>query len=129
MGLQIRQKLSSLGPIFAIDAPSPTGSYPPARTHHQHTAIGGHALGQQDARHAQQAVVAGHVAAWAFGIAGDGGGVGEDGWGVRVGHGAVAECRCGAGDGRGAGLAFLASNWPLPPFHIALKAIDLIANH
>ena len=26
MGLQIRQKLSSLGPIFAIDAPSPTGS-------------------------------------------------------------------------------------------------------
>ena len=26
MGLQIRQKLSSLGPLFAIDAPSPTGS-------------------------------------------------------------------------------------------------------
>lgn len=26
MGLQIRQKLFSLGPIFAIDAPSPTGS-------------------------------------------------------------------------------------------------------
>ena len=26
MGLQIRQKLSSLGPIFAFDAPSPTGS-------------------------------------------------------------------------------------------------------
>ena len=27
MGLQIRQKLSSLGPIFAFDAPSPTGSW------------------------------------------------------------------------------------------------------
>ena len=27
MGLQIRQKLSSLGPILAIDAPSPTGFY------------------------------------------------------------------------------------------------------
>ena len=27
MGLQTRQKLSSLGPIFAIDAPSPTGSW------------------------------------------------------------------------------------------------------
>ena len=26
MGLQIRQKLSSLGPLLAIDAPSPTGS-------------------------------------------------------------------------------------------------------
>jgi len=26
MGLQIRQKLSSLGPIFAIDAISPTAS-------------------------------------------------------------------------------------------------------
>ena len=26
MGLRIRQKLSSPGPIFAIDAPSPTGS-------------------------------------------------------------------------------------------------------
>ncbi|MEY4563776.1 MAG: hypothetical protein RLZZ618_3053, partial [Pseudomonadota bacterium] len=26
MGLQIRQKLSSLGPIFAFDVPSPTGS-------------------------------------------------------------------------------------------------------
>ena len=26
MGLQIRQKLSSLGPILAFDAPSPTGS-------------------------------------------------------------------------------------------------------
>ncbi len=26
MGLQIRQKLSSLGPIFAFDAPSPTAS-------------------------------------------------------------------------------------------------------
>ena len=25
MGLRIRQKLSSLGPIFAFDAPSPTG--------------------------------------------------------------------------------------------------------
>jgi hypothetical protein len=25
MGLQIRQKLASLGPIFAFDAPSPTG--------------------------------------------------------------------------------------------------------
>ena len=28
MGLQIRQKLASLGPIFALDAPSPTGSRP-----------------------------------------------------------------------------------------------------
>jgi hypothetical protein len=27
MGLQIRQKLSSLGPLFAIDAPSPTASW------------------------------------------------------------------------------------------------------
>ena len=27
MGLQIRQKLSSLGPLLACDAPSPTGSY------------------------------------------------------------------------------------------------------
>ena len=26
MGLQIRQKLSLLGPLLAIDAPSPTGS-------------------------------------------------------------------------------------------------------
>jgi len=26
IGLQIRQKLVSLGPIFAFDAPSPTGS-------------------------------------------------------------------------------------------------------
>ena len=30
MGLQSRQKLVSLGPIFAIDAPSPTGSWAPA---------------------------------------------------------------------------------------------------
>ncbi|WP_236637211.1 hypothetical protein, partial [Acidovorax sp. BoFeN1] len=29
MGLQIRQKLSSLGPLFAFDAPSPTGSLSP----------------------------------------------------------------------------------------------------
>ena len=28
MGLQIRQKLSSLGPLLACDAPSPTGSWP-----------------------------------------------------------------------------------------------------
>ena len=27
MSLQTRQKLSSLGPIFAFDAPRPTGSY------------------------------------------------------------------------------------------------------
>ena len=27
MGLQIRQKLSSLGPMLALDAPSPTGSW------------------------------------------------------------------------------------------------------
>ena len=27
MGLQIPQKLSSLGPIFALDAPSPTASW------------------------------------------------------------------------------------------------------
>ena len=40
MGLQIRQKLSSLGPIFAFDAPSQTGS--------SGAAIGGQAApGQQ----------------------------------------------------------------------------------
>ena len=31
MGLQIRQKLSALGPLLAIDAPSPTGSQPCGR--------------------------------------------------------------------------------------------------
>ena len=44
-------------------------------------------------------------------------------------HRAVAGRRCGVGNGRGADIAFLASNWPLPPVHIALIAIHSIANY